>query len=172
MFKYTVLGLAALILAGCGEKSDIKDAINKSIGKEDYCYSLKNNDINFPLEVRNTSYSNELSPILTGLVNQGLITINNASYASYTINLTEKGARTDFWDKNKGVCVGKREVDEIKEWVNGDSQVIQVTYTEKLTDIPSWVDKKKFSEVGGMDKPIEKTIILQKTNNGYRAFKF
>ncbi|MEQ4658443.1 MULTISPECIES: hypothetical protein [Providencia] len=172
MFKYTVIGLAVLVLAGCGEKSDIKDAINKSIGEEEYCYSLQNNDIYFPIEVRSHPLSRDVSPILTGLVNQGLITLQKSGYNSYTINLTEKGARTDFWDKNKGVCVGKREVDEIKEWVEGDSQAIQVTYTEELTDVPSWVDKKQFSEVGGMNKPIEKQIVLQKTNNGYRAFKF
>ena len=71
-----------------------------------------------------------------------------------------------------GACVGHRAVAEIKEWTepgNGNQKVVRVSYTWKLADVPSWVDKKVFSSVKGMNEPEESMINLVKTSNGWKA---
>ncbi len=61
--------------------------------------------------------------------------------------------------------------DEIKEWTEpsdaGGQKVTRVSYTWKLSDIPSWVDKDAFSSVKGVSESEEAKIILVKTNNGW-----
>lgn len=169
-FKCSVLALTVLALSGCGEKSDIENAINKNIENKEYCYSLQDNDISFPITIGRDNFSQDFSPILKGLANQGLVTLHNQGYRDYVISLTEKGAKTDFWDKKRGVCMGKRVVDDIKEWTEGEQNTLMVTYTEKLVDVPRWVDKKSFSDIEGMDSPAEKRTVLKKTSNGWKVW--
>lgn len=60
----------------------------------------------------------------------------------------------------------------MKEWTepgNGNQQVVHVSYTWKLADVPSWVDKKAFANVKGMNEPEDGAINLVKTSNGWKA---
>ncbi|EMO2329682.1 DNA-directed RNA polymerase subunit beta, partial [Klebsiella pneumoniae] len=52
---------------------------------------------------------------------------------------------------------------------NGNQQVVHVSYTWKLADVPSWVDKKAFANVKGMNEPEDGAINLVKTSNGWKA---
>ncbi|MDQ2208402.1 lipoprotein [Enterobacter roggenkampii] len=176
-----VAGLAALV-SGCGEKGDFEKAINAKISQSNLCYSLQGNDIvfnkGFPIKVncgyRSAGYSAS-DEILQGLVEQGLLTVSqqaNGFSSVDVLEVTDKGQEVEFWDREKGACVGHREVAEIKEWTepgNGNQKVVRVSYTWKLADVPSWVDKKAFSGVKGMNEPEEGMINLVKTSNGWKA---
>jgi len=176
-----VAGLAAL-LSGCGEKGDFEKAINANISKLKLCCSLHDNDIvfnkGFLIRVdhgyRSAGYSAS-DEILKGLANQGLLDVSQQLNGFSSVNVlevTDKGQEVEFWDREKGVCVGHREVSEIKEWTepgNGNQKVVRVSYTWKLSNVPSWVDKKAFSSVKGMNEPEEGMINLVKTSNGWKA---
>ncbi len=182
MKKILLVTCTALALAGCGEKGDFEKAINTKISQSKLCYSLQDNDIvfnkGFPIKVnrgyRSAGYSAS-DEILKGLVEQGLLTVSqqaNGFSSVDVLEVTDKGQEVEFWDRDKGACVGHREVSEIKEWTepgNGNQKVVRVSYTWKLTDVPSWVDKKAFSSVKGMNEPEESMINLIKTSNGWKA---
>lgn len=182
MKKILLVSCTALALAGCGEKGDFEKAINAKLSQSKLCYALQDNDIvfnkGFPVKVnrgyRSAGYSAS-DEILKGLVEQGLITVSqqaNGFSSVDVLEVTDKGQEVEFWDRENGACVGHREVSEIKEWTepgNGNQKVVRVSYTWKLTDVPSWVDKKAFSSVKGMAEPEEAKIVLVKTNNGWSA---
>lgn len=182
MKKILLVTCTALALTGCGEKGDFEKAINAKISQSKLCYSLQDNDIvfnkGFPIKVnrgyRSAGYSAS-DEILRGLVEQGLLTVSQQSNGFSSVDVlevTDKGQEVEFWDREKGACVGHREVSEIKEWTepgNGDQKVVRVSYTWKLADVPSWVDKKAFSSVKGMDEPEEGMINIVKTSNGWKA---
>ncbi len=164
-------GLAALV-SGCGEKGDFEKAINAKISQSKLCYSLQDNDIvldkGFPIKVnrgyRSAGYSAS-DEILKGLVEQGLLTVSqqaNGFSSVDVLEVTDKGQEFGLepWE---WCCVGDREVTEIKEWTepgNGNQKVVRVSYTWKLADVPSWVDKKAFSSVKGMNEPEDGMINL------------
>lgn len=172
----------ALVLTGCGEKGDFEKAINAKISKSKLCYSLQDNGIvfnkGFPIRVnhgyRSAGYSAS-DEILKGLANQGLLDVSQQSNGFNNVDvieITDKGQGVKFWDKKDGACVGRRVVDEVKEWtepVNGNQKIVRVSYTWKLTDVPGWVDKKAFADVKGMNEPVESVINLVKTSNGWKA---
>lgn len=174
-------GIAAL-LSGCGEKGDFEKAINTKISQSKLCYSLQDNDIvfnkGFPVKVnrgyRSTGYSAS-DEILKGLANQGLLDVSqqpNGFSSVDVLEVTDKGQEVEFWDRENGACVGHRAVAEIKEWTepgNGNQKVVRVTYTWKLTDVPSWVDKSAFSGVKGMSESADGAMNLVKTSNGWKA---
>ncbi len=182
MKKILLVTCTALALAGCGEKGDFEKAINAKLSQSKLCYALQDNDIvfnkGFPVKVnrgyRSAGYSAS-DEILKGLVEQGLITVSqqaNGFSSVDVLEVTDKGQEVEFWDRENVACVGHREVSEIKEWTepgNGNQKVVRVSYTWKLTDVPSWVDKKAFSSVKGMAEPEEAKIVLVKTNNGWSA---
>lgn len=182
MKKILLVTCTALALTGCGEKGDFEKAINAKISQSKLCYSLQDNDIvfnkGFPIKVnrgyRSAGYSAS-DEILKGLVEQALLTVSqqaNGFSSVDVLEVTDKGQEVEFWDREKGACVGHREVSEIKEWTepgNGDQKVVRVSYTWKLADVPSWVDKKAFSSVKGMDEPEEGMINIVKTSNGWKA---
>lgn len=182
MKKILLAASAALVLAGCGEKGDFEKAINVKISQSKLCYSLQNNDIvfnkGFPIKVnrgyRSAGYSAS-DEILKGLAEQGLLTVSqqvNGFSSVDVLEVTDKGQDVEFWDREKGACVGHRAVAEIKEWTepgNGNQKVVRVSYTWKLADVPSWADKKAFSSVKGMNEPEEGMINLVKTSNGWKA---
>ncbi|EPC7979104.1 DNA-directed RNA polymerase subunit beta, partial [Yersinia enterocolitica] len=120
-----VTGLAVL-LSGCGEKSDFEKAINARLSTSELCYSLKDNDFafnkGFPVKVNNgyrSSGYNASDEILNGLAEQGLLTVSQQpnGFGSMTVlEVTDKGQEVDFWSREKGACVGHRAVAEIKSW--------------------------------------------------------
>lgn len=182
MKKILLVTCTALALAGCGEKGNFEKAINAKISQSNLCYSLQDNDIvfnkGFPIKVnrgyRSAGYSAS-DEILKGLVEQGLLNVSQQSNGFSSVDVmevTDKGQEVEFWDSEKGVCVGHRAVAEIKEWTepgNGNQKIVRVSYTWKLADVPSWVDKKAFSSVKGMNEPEEGMINLVKTSNGWKA---
>ena len=181
MKKILLAASAALVLAGCGEKGDFEKAINVKISQSKLCYSLQDNDIvfnkGFPIKVnrgyRSAGYSAS-DEILKGLAEQGLLTVSQQvnGFSVDVLEVTDKGQDVEFWDREKGACVGHRAVAEIKEWTepgNGNQKVVRVSYTWKLADVPSWADKKAFSSVKGMNEPEEGMINLVKTSNGWKA---
>lgn len=185
MHKLILLSLSVSLLAGCGEKGDFEQAINEKISKKPVCYSFntqENNEdaynrfSNVGVVVKVNVGGNDVSPILAGLKNAGLLDIEyeQEMFSKVAIlSATEKGVKAKFWDKNNGACVGHKVVDEIKEWTEpsnaGGQKVTRVSYTWKLTGVPGWVDKEIFSGIFGMNKPEEDQIILVKTNKGWKA---
>ncbi|HFT3262722.1 TPA: DNA-directed RNA polymerase subunit beta [Klebsiella variicola] len=183
MRKILAIAGLAVLLTGCGEKSDFGKAINEKISKNGVCYgfSKENNakvveDFRLGTPVRVNIYGrDDVDPVLIGLENAGLLNISYEQEMFKRVAIletTDEGRKTKFWDSNKGACVGHREVDDVKEWTepgNGNQQVVHVSYTWKLADVPSWVDKKAFSNVKGMNEPEDGTINLVKTSNGWKA---
>ena len=182
MRKILSITVLAVLLSGCGEKGDFEKAINAKFAQSKLCYSLQNNDVTFnkgfPIKVnhgyRSAGYSAS-DEILKGLANQGLLDVSqqpNGFSSVDVLEITDKGQEVEFWDRKDGACVGHRVVAEIKEWTepgNGNQKVVRVTYTCKLTDVPSWVDKSAFSGVKGMNEPADGAMNLVKTSNGWKA---
>ena len=182
MKKILLIAGATLALAGCGEKGDFEKAINAKISQSKLCYSLQDNDIvfnkGFPVKVnrgyRSAGYSAS-DEILNGLVEQGLLTVSQQSNGFSSVDVlevTDKGQEVEFWDREKGACVGHRAVAEIKEWTepgNGNQKIVRVSYTWKLVDVPGWIDKKAFASVKGMNEPADGAMNLVKTSNGWKA---
>ena len=165
----------ASLLAGCGEKGDFEKAINAKIGQTKTCYSLNNNNVSFPIKLSKPRFdetgTGTGSVILDGLVEQGLMAFVTRG-DNNTLGITEEGKQAKIWAAKEGVCIGRRVVDEVKEWTepgNGNQKVVRVTYTWKLTDVPSWVDKSAFSGVKGMNEPADGAMNLVKTSNGWKA---
>ncbi|EBI7047420.1 lipoprotein [Salmonella enterica] len=175
MKKILLMAGAALVLAGCGEKGDFEKAINAKIGQSKTCFSLRNNDVTFPIQLSKPRFdetgTGTGSVILDGLVEQGLMAFVKG-WDNNTLGITEEGKQAKIWNAKEGVCIGHRVVDEVKEWTepgNGNQKVVRVTYTWKLTDVPSWVDKSAFSGVKGMSGPADGAMNLVKTSNGWKA---
>lgn len=182
MKKILLAASAALVLAGCGEKGDFEKAINVKISQSKLCYSLQDNDIvfnkGFPIKVnrgyRSAGYSAS-DEILKGLSEQGLLAVSQQSNGFSSVDVlevTDKGQQVEFWDRKDGACVGHRAVDKITEWTepgNGNQKVVRVSYTWKLADVPSWVDKTAFAGVKGMNEPADGAMNLVKTSNGWKA---
>ncbi|HDL7359434.1 TPA: membrane lipoprotein lipid attachment site-containing protein [Yersinia enterocolitica] len=175
MRKILVAASLAVLLSGCGEKGDFEKAINAKIDQTKTCYSLNNNNVSFPIKLSKPRFDENGtgtgSVILDGLVEQGLMAFVKG-WDNNVLGITEEGKQAKIWDAKEGGCVGRRTVDEVKEWTepgNGSQKVIRVTYTWKLTDIPSWVDKSAFTSVKGMNEPVQSVITLVKTSNGWKA---
>ncbi|QIP56513.1 hypothetical protein [Hafnia alvei] len=169
-----VVSLAAL-LSGCGEKGDFEKAINEKIGQTKTCYSLNNNNVSFPIKLSKPRFdetgTGTGSVILDGLVEQGLMVFVKG-WDNNTLGITEEGKQAKIWDAKEGVCIGRRVVDEVKEWTepgNGNQKVVRVTYTWKLTDVQGWVDKTVFASVKGINEPADGAMNLVKTSNGWKA---
>ncbi|ENL6780337.1 DNA-directed RNA polymerase subunit beta [Salmonella enterica] len=182
MRKYLTVAALGILLTGCGEKSDFEKAINAKISKSKLCYSLQDNDFafnkGFPITVnhgyRSAGYSAS-DEILKGLANQGLLDVSqqpNGFSSVDVLEVTDKGQQVDFWDRKDGACVGRRTVDKITEWTEAGEdgmKIVRVSYTWKLTGVPSWLDKSAFAGVEGMNEPVESVIALVKTSNGWKA---
>lgn len=182
MKKILLVAGAVLALTGCGEKGDFEKAINAKISQSNLCYSLQDNHIvfnkGFPIKVNRGYRSAEYSAsdeILKGLVEQGLLTVSqqaNGFSSVDVLEVTDKGQEVEFWNRENGACVGHRAVAEIKEWTEADAsgmKIVRVSYTWRLADVPSWVDKSAFGSVRGMTEPAESLISLVKTSNGWKA---
>ncbi|EDR9797664.1 DNA-directed RNA polymerase subunit beta [Salmonella enterica subsp. enterica serovar Zongo] len=183
MRKFLLVAGAAALMAGCGEESDFEKAINEKISKDGVCYgfSKENNakvfdDFRLGTPVKVNIYSrDDEDPILIGLKNSGLLNISYEQEMLKRVAIletTDKGRKTNFWDRNNGACAGHRAVDEIKEWTepgNGNQKIVRVSYTWKLVDVPGWIDKKAFASVKGMNEPADGAMNLVKTSNGWKA---
>lgn len=109
--------------------------------------------------------------ILDGLIEQGLMGFVKG-WDNNTLGITDEGKQAKIWNTKEGVCVGRRVVDKIKEWTEpgkGNQQVVRVSYSWKLIDVPGWLDKEAFSSVKGMNEPADGAMTLVKTNNGWKA---
>ncbi|QDX97011.1 DNA-directed RNA polymerase subunit beta [Pectobacterium carotovorum subsp. carotovorum] len=182
MKKILLVVGTALALAGCGEKGDFEKAINAKISKSKLCYSLQDNNIvfnkGFPIRVNSGYHSAGYSAsdeILKGLAEQGLLAVSqqpNGFSSVDVLEVTDQGQDVEFWDRKDGACVGHRVVDEITEWTEAGEdgmKIVRVSYTWKLADVPSWVEKSAFAGVKGMTEPDEGVIALVKTSNGWSA---
>ena len=58
---------------------------------------------------------------------------------------------------------------DVKEWTPPDGPMVEVSYTWKLVNVPSWARHKAFEDMPGMSKPTEDAAIVQQTNNGWKA---
>ncbi|MWP22416.1 lipoprotein, partial [Escherichia coli] len=129
MKKILLVAGATLALAGCGEKGDFEKAINAKIGQDKYCFSLDNNNTSFPIRLAKPlldstgTVTNSL--ILDGFIEQGLMVFEQG-YDSNVLGIIEEGKKAKVWSTADGACVGRRAVDEIKEWTepgNGNQKV-------------------------------------------------
>ncbi|MDT7486038.1 hypothetical protein [Citrobacter koseri] len=175
MRKFLVAGNLAVLLSGCGEKGDFEKAINAKIGQSKTCFSLRDNNVSFPVQLSKPRFdetgTGTGSVILDSLVEQGLMAFVKG-WDNNTLGITDEGKSAKIWDAKDGACIGRRVVDEIKEWTEpgkGSQQVVRVSYSWKLVDVPRWVDKEAFSSVKGMNEPADGTMTLVKTNNGWKA---
>ncbi|EPC6227092.1 TPA: lipoprotein [Klebsiella pneumoniae] len=175
MKKILLVAGAALALAGCGEKGDFEKAINAKIGQTKYCFSLDNNNTSFPIRLAKPRFdqtgTGPNSVILDGFIEQGMMVFEQG-YDSNVLGITDEGVKAKVWSTTDGACVGRRAVDEIKEWTEpgeGGQKVVRVSYTWKLVDVPGWIDKKAFANVKGMNEPADGAMNLFKTSNGWKA---
>lgn len=175
-------GLALCLgLAGCGDGLS-KSSLAKTVDEvqrsryERTCWSVQRVPAQLPLTI-GLGQPPERHPILGGLLRAGLI---NASIGrrgmfgdDWTISLTDAGRKAGVWDPNKGFCVGQRALHEIVRWTEPAQErgttFTRVTYTWKLADLPKWVKPELFADVEGMTVPVESSLALVKTSDGWRS---
>jgi hypothetical protein len=112
----------------------------------------------------------------TQLLQQGRLSVPAARSASsyYLIDLSEKGEEDGVWDdEHKSFCVGRRDVDEVREWTEPSSRadgtvVSRVTYTWTIVERPDWIGDEAFAAYPGMAKPVPAEATFEKTNDGWR----
>ncbi|PKL98436.1 MAG: hypothetical protein CVV17_10350 [Gammaproteobacteria bacterium HGW-Gammaproteobacteria-7] len=175
-----ILATASLTLVSCGD-SPSKSALAKVIDEhnlETYdpiCWMVERKPAQLPLTIGLTQ-SPAQDPILDGLGRSGLITAKIGKQgmfgAEWTIALTDAGSSAGVWDENKGFCIGQRRVHEVIRWTEPTqgrtATYIEVTYTWQLEDRPKWVTPEMFPGVEGMVEPVESSITLVKTSDGWR----
>src|SRR5665213_1594446 len=180
---------AASVLTGCSggpSKGQMANAINEVI-KEKVSFSLEDKGVpTWPLQVERPSGAIEeqpLHPILVAMQAAGYLKITQETQKERlgfviedkkidVITPTEKAK--GWWDPQYGFCVGTKAVADVQEWTEpgasgASGQPIQVKYTWHLTDVPSWAQRSEFKDIPGMTTPVPDTILLQKTNKGWKA---
>jgi hypothetical protein len=175
-----VLGFGGLRLFGSDSLSarNLKNAIDAKIDEQSQvCWKLDDMAaVQFPINLRSAEPADR-NPIIQGLVASGYMTATpgkrNLFGSETLLALTPQGIEAKVWDAKQGFCVGKRRVDEVIDWTdpnteNGASHVT-VKYTWRLQDLPSWVDRDKFSAVDGMTSPEKAMAIVEKRNTGWVA---
>lgn len=168
-------------LAGCGNglsKGSLAKVIDEQRLKtyKPTCWSVQRVPAQLPLTI-GLAESPERHPILGGLGRAGYITarVGRQGFfgAEWTIALTDAGRSAGVWDENKGFCVGQRRVHEVVRWTEPTqgrgATFTKVTYTWKLGDRPKWVKPEMFADVEGMTEPVESSITLVKTSDGWRS---
>jgi hypothetical protein len=118
----------------------------------------------------------ELHPILTAMKSAGYLQITQERSQNFLSSLVDVITPTEvakgWWDLQDGYCVGTKAVAEVKEWTEPgkDSGLpIQVQFTWRLVDVPSWANRAEFNAIEGMSTPVEGAAVLQKTNNGWKV---
>jgi hypothetical protein len=174
---------AASVLTGCSggvSKSQIAAAINEEI-KEKLSFGLENKRMpTWPLRVeRPLGLMSEkpLDPILAAMQAAGYLKITQERQQQGfgvviidVITPTEKAK--GWWDVQNGFCVGTKAVAEVQQWTEPGKQsgmAIQVNYTWRLTDVPSWARGAEFKNIEGMTIPVAGMTVLQKTNKGWKS---
>ena len=180
-----------LILTACSggvRESQVASAIDEEI-KEKTCLTLENKRVpdwplrlNRPLGYQFAEGDRGLDPILAAMQRAGHLAITRESSRwtgfAWTpivdVIMPTEEAKT-WWDVQDGFCVGTKGVAEIQEWTEpgdaGGIQVIQVKYTWRLKDVPSWAKRPEFDSIPGMATPIPGVTVLQKTNKGWKSAK-
>lgn len=181
MRPITLLCAACLTLVGCSDAPS-KDSLAKVIDDyniktyEPVCWMVQRKPTQLPLTIGLTLPPAQ-DPILGGLDRSGLISANMVKQgffgSDWMIALTDAGRSAGVWDENKGFCVGQRRVREVVRWTEpaqGQSaSFIEVTYTWQLGDRPKWLKPAMFPDVDGMVDPVESSITLVKTSDGWRS---
>ena len=168
-----MIGIVTLGLAmdhGNLSKGMLKEAINEKFDKgKDFCVMPPLRRGSFPTRVV------EVPPLFRMLHSSGHVTIasTRSSYGRevYTLDLTTKGREQNVWDDQRGVCFGRPRVEEIVRWSEppeGGVQVVEVTYTWHLRELPDWADQDALAEVEGFGKPAKAKVALQKMSDGWK----
>ncbi|MDZ4349805.1 MAG: hypothetical protein U1A22_09760 [Xanthomonadaceae bacterium] len=188
-----ILLLSALALTGCGDglsKGSLGHIIDARLQEhhEPVCWSLRDNSVSWPVNVDFGLDSPAREPVLVGAVEAGILDlqnpnsqlplgqqllIGNASRNRWAIDLTEKGRKAGAWDREKGLCIGRRRVHEVVRWTepadDDGVRYTEVTYTWTLQDAPKWVEPSHFAGVEGAVEPVESSMTLVKTSDGWRS---
>lgn len=181
MARWAGVLVLPLGLAGCGDglsKGSLAKVIDER-QRSSYdrsCWSVQRVPAQLPLTI-GMGRPPESDPILGGLLRAGLISARPVRQgmfgADWTIALTDAGRSAGVWDENKGFCVGQRALHEVLRWTEPaqgrGATFTEVTYTWKLADRPKWVKPDLFAEVQGMKDPVESSITLVKTSDGWRS---
>jgi hypothetical protein len=167
-------------LAGCGDglsKGSVAktvDAVQRSY--DPTCWSVQRVPAQLPLTI-SLGQPPDRDPILGGLLRAGLIEAKPVRRGMFgddwQLALTDAGRKAAVWDANKGFCVGQRALHEVVRWTEPAQErgttYTRVTYTWKLADLPKWVKPELFAEVEGMSTPVESSLALIKTSDGWRS---
>lgn len=177
-------GVGASLLLGFGDglsKRSLGSKLDEKLAEKPVCWALRDMDVTFPVTVSSDfSGGPTKDPIIVGLIRGSYVTAVQVArfpgsrpgpFDPTVLDLTEKGRAEKVWDSSRGFCVGKREVDEVVRWTEPASSngvlATRIDYTWKLGDRPSWATPELFSEVKGMEKPVEDLAIAQKTSDGW-----
>ncbi len=184
--------LTAAALTGCGDglsKRALGELIDTRLTQqgEPLCWSLQNMNFQWPVRVGFGFGSPAQEPILIGAAEAGVIELQDPNSQlglgerlvagragqPWTIDLTDKGRKARAWDPEKGLCIGRRRLHEVLRWTEpaaGQAATFtQVTYTWKIQDTPKWVEPDHFASIEGMVEPVESSITLVKTSDGWQA---
>lgn len=172
--------LATLALTGCSggiSKRELAGDINDEIKKEKVQFALQEKKApSWPLRVQRPlglMSEQKLDHILIAMQAAGYLKITQEREPrGFNVLLVDVITPTEeakkWWDIQNGFCVGTKTVAEVQEWTEpgAPSQRIQVKYTWRLTDVPSWAKRPEFDTIPGMSTPVAKGPLLYKTSNG------
>jgi hypothetical protein len=180
------LAWTTLSAAGCGggEKGRIAAGINEAIKGEKTAFALQEKKMpEWPVRIRRSrglSGESTLDPVLAAMEAAGYLKITQTGGESFGFggfgSPIDVVAPTDeakkWWDVQDGFVVGRREVVDVEEWTEPGAEpagAIQAKYTWHLTDVPSWAKRSEFKNIPGMSTPVEETMLLVKTNKGWKG---
>lgn len=89
------------------------------------------------------------------------------------ISLTSDGERHDIWTDGEAFCIGTPVVVEIVRFTYADDwqneNMAGVEFTFRYEDVPSWMDRKAFSNIPGMVEPKNDYAQVKKSSDGWHA---
>ena len=173
--------IASFALTGCHagpSKGDIKDALNTGLAKDSsVCWSVTDRNAVFPLRV--SADMQHIHPILLGMRKEGYVALSRVTATGFfggdilQVQVTPAGAGKNVWTPGQGFCVGRKVVDEVRQWtVPSSAEGMSVTYVDftwKVDDLPGWANRDDFAGVGGMREPVAAKVALVKTNSGWQV---
>lgn len=185
VLRFSIALFFAVIGTGCGDgltKGRAADALEKSFPTQGVCWATRDMaNSRFPLRVNFDSSQRDGNAILGALAQSGLVSLSNKhvvgnangvfGHQEMLVELTDAGRQAQAWHEQHGFCIGTKVVDDVLQWTEptraSDVQVSRVSYTWRISRVPTWARAPAFQALQGMDEPVEATATLRKMNDGW-----
>ena len=175
--RVAVVALLGPLYACGGTRGAIADAIDAELAKEQVCYAHgeMGGKPAWPILVGRPFMdmlgNGEMDPVLAAMQSAGYVTVKTSErgFEGRADQITPNDDARKWWNDSTGWCVGRKAIVAVKEWAPPEGELLQVSYTWKLVDVPRWARHDSFKGIEGMSAPADDETIVRKTSNGWRV---